>query len=96
MISRRERDLENDRHDADTSGLTGRRAECRALDLLVSAARTGQSQVLVVHGEAGIGKSALLDYLNEHVPVARYCAWRVHSRIWSWPSPASISSARQC
>jgi DNA-binding CsgD family transcriptional regulator len=42
--------------------LRGRRAECAAVDRLLEAARTGQSGVLVVRGEAGIGKSALLAY----------------------------------
>jgi DNA-binding CsgD family transcriptional regulator len=35
------------------------------LDQLVSAVRAGQSQVLVLCGEAGIGKTALLDYVSE-------------------------------
>ena len=43
--------------------LTGRRAECGLLDRLIGAVRAGESRVLVVHGEAGIGKSALLEYL---------------------------------
>jgi DNA-binding CsgD family transcriptional regulator len=43
--------------------LRGRSAECEALNLLVTSARAGHSQVLVLHGEAGIGKTALLDYL---------------------------------
>jgi hypothetical protein len=46
------------------SGLLGRRQECEALDGLVAGLRAGQSQVLVVRGEAGIGKTALLDYLQ--------------------------------
>lgn len=41
--------------------LRGRRAECAALQQLTSLARSGQSQVLVLRGEAGIGKTALLD-----------------------------------
>jgi DNA-binding CsgD family transcriptional regulator len=41
----------------------GRRNECDALDRLLASVRAGQSQVLVVRGEAGIGKSELLDYL---------------------------------
>ena len=45
------------------SGLAGRRVECRALDQLLEAVRAGQSRVLVVHGEPGAGKSALLEYL---------------------------------
>jgi predicted ATPase len=45
------------------SGLVGRRAECRVLDQLLEAVCTGQSRVLVVHGEPGAGKTALLEYL---------------------------------
>jgi DNA-binding CsgD family transcriptional regulator len=33
------------------------------LDRLLAAVRTGQSRALVVHGEAGVGKTALLEYL---------------------------------
>ncbi|WP_268957673.1 helix-turn-helix transcriptional regulator [Saccharothrix sp. 6-C] len=40
--------------------LHGRSAELAAVDTLLSAARAGQSGVLVLRGEAGIGKSALL------------------------------------
>jgi len=42
-----------------------RLAERAALDQLLSAARTRQSSTLVVRGEAGIGKTALLDYAIE-------------------------------
>jgi ABC-type transport system involved in cytochrome c biogenesis ATPase subunit len=45
------------------SGLTDRRAECGVLDRLINAVRAGGSRVLVVRGEPGVGKSALLDYL---------------------------------
>src|SRR5580658_10175889 len=45
------------------SGLTGRRGERGVLDQLVDAVRAGGSRVLVVRGELGVGKSALLDYL---------------------------------
>jgi DNA-binding NarL/FixJ family response regulator len=44
------------------AGLTGRDAERRALDQLLVAVRAGQSGTLVVRGEPGIGKTALLDY----------------------------------
>jgi DNA-binding CsgD family transcriptional regulator len=64
MIGRRGQGTEIDQQDTDTGGLTGRRTECHKLDLLVRAVRTGHSQVLVVHGEAGVGKTALLDYLS--------------------------------
>jgi hypothetical protein len=44
-------------------GLTGRRSERDALDRLVAAVRGGQSRALVVRGDPGVGKTALLDYL---------------------------------
>jgi DNA-binding CsgD family transcriptional regulator len=44
--------------------LRGRRNECAALDRLVEHVRAGQSQALVLRGEAGVGKTALLDYLQ--------------------------------
>jgi DNA-binding CsgD family transcriptional regulator len=43
--------------------LTGRRAECSVLDRLAEAVRAGESRALVVHGEPGVGKTALLEYL---------------------------------
>jgi DNA-binding CsgD family transcriptional regulator len=43
--------------------LRGRQDECDVLDRLLKEVRTGQSQVLVVRGEPGIGKSALLEYV---------------------------------
>jgi ABC-type transport system involved in cytochrome c biogenesis ATPase subunit len=43
--------------------LTGRRAECGVLDRLLEAVRAGTSRTLVVHGEPGVGKTALLNYL---------------------------------
>jgi hypothetical protein len=42
--------------------LLGRDAEARRLDQIVAAARQGGSAVLAVRGEAGVGKTALLDY----------------------------------
>ncbi len=45
------------------SGLRGRRSECEALDRLLEDVRGGQSRVLVLRGDAGVGKTALLDYL---------------------------------
>src|SRR4051812_17560402 len=46
-------------------GLLGRRSERDTLSSLVAAAKAGRSQVLVLRGEAGIGKTALLDFLLE-------------------------------
>jgi DNA-binding CsgD family transcriptional regulator len=45
--------------------LRGRRSECQTLDTLLDAVRAGESRVLVVRGEAGVGKTALLDYMME-------------------------------
>ena len=42
--------------------LRGRRDECAVLDRLLDGARAGQSGALVLEGEAGVGKTALLDY----------------------------------
>ena len=54
------------------SGLLGRRDECAALDRVVAGVRAGRSHVLVLGGEAGAGKTALLDHL-----VARSSGCRV-------------------
>ena len=43
--------------------LIDRHAECGVLDQLIEAVRAGESRALVVSGEAGVGKTALLDYL---------------------------------
>src|SRR5258705_201054 len=46
-------------------GLRGRRTEREALDRVLEAARAGQSSVVVLRGEAGVGKTALLEYAGE-------------------------------
>ena len=51
--------------------LQGRRTECAALDRLLEAAREGHSGVVVVRGEAGIGKTALLGYAAERAEGCR-------------------------
>lgn len=42
--------------------LVGRDAECRRIDGLLAAARAGHGGALLLEGEAGIGKTSLLDY----------------------------------
>ena len=57
----------DDRHRdaAPMSPLYGRQAECAALDGLLHRVRGGRSAVLVLRGEAGIGKTALLRYVTD-------------------------------
>jgi DNA-binding CsgD family transcriptional regulator len=52
-------------------GLQGRRSECDRLNSLVAAAKAGRSQVLVLRGEAGIGKTALLEFVLERAAGCR-------------------------
>ena len=56
--------------------LLGRRNECEALDRLEADVLAGSSRVLVLRGEAGVGKSALLTYLS-----GRVADWRVASAV---------------
>ncbi|TCC07168.1 ATP-binding protein [Kribbella soli] len=55
--------------------LCGRRSECVTLDALVGQVRTGASQVLVLRGEAGVGKTALLEYLATGLQPSCRLAW---------------------
>ena len=56
--------------------LLGRRSECEAIDRLLADVAGGASRVLVLRGDAGVGKSALLGYLSDHV-----AGWRVASAV---------------
>ena len=51
--------------------LLGRAAECRELDTLLEALRRGESRALVIRGDAGAGKSALLGYLEQRAAGCR-------------------------
>jgi DNA-binding CsgD family transcriptional regulator len=44
--------------------LRGRASECETLRGLISTVQSGASQVLVLRGEAGVGKTALLEYVS--------------------------------
>ena len=76
--------------------LVDRRAECGKLDGLVEAVCAGQSRALVLSGEAGVGKSALLQYLFGRPHSAEWYRPRAWSRRWSWRSPPCISYAHRC
>ena len=69
------------------SGLYGRGGECDLLDRLLTDTRAGESQVLVLRGEAGIGKTALL-----------WTTWRNAARgvVSSayYPAPSTDAPAR--
>ena len=51
--------------------LRGRRSECGVLDRLLEAVRRGESRVLVLRGDAGVGKTALLEYAVERASGCR-------------------------
>jgi DNA-binding CsgD family transcriptional regulator len=51
--------------------LHGRVRECTLIDELLAAAHHGRSGVLVLRGEAGIGKTALLEYVAERASGCR-------------------------
>ncbi|KRD19669.1 LuxR family transcriptional regulator [Mycobacterium sp. Root265] len=55
--------------------LRGRDRDRAVLDNLTAQARSGSSQVLVLRGEAGVGKTALLEYVSEQA--AGFNAMRV-------------------
>ncbi len=56
--------------------LLGRRRECDVLDRLVADVLAGGSRILVLRGDPGVGKSAMLAYLTERVS-----AWRVLTAV---------------
>ncbi|MGV9643517.1 helix-turn-helix transcriptional regulator [Streptomyces sp. NPDC003514] len=57
--------------DGTRTQLIGRQDECEVLDSLLAQARTGHSGVLVLRGEAGIGKTELLNHLLDRATGCR-------------------------
>ena len=72
--------------------LRGRDAECTALDVLLDAARRGESRTVVLRGEPGVGKTALLDYAIGSAQDFASCEPSVSSPRWSSRSLLFISS----
>src|SRR3954468_1227267 len=54
-----------ERIESEHASLRGRAPECELLDALVADIRQGKSRSLMLRGEAGIGKTALLEHLTE-------------------------------
>jgi hypothetical protein len=59
------------RAEPEPHALLGRGTERELLDRLIDAVRSGESRSLVLRGEAGVGKTALLDYLLERASSCR-------------------------
>src|SRR5262249_45572108 len=53
------------------AGLIGLRSESEVLDRLIAAGWAGESRALVVVGEPGVGKTALLEYVAAHASGCR-------------------------
>jgi DNA-binding CsgD family transcriptional regulator/tetratricopeptide (TPR) repeat protein len=56
--------------DAGARGLVGRRAELVALDEAVGRADAGEPQFVVIGGEAGVGKTHLIDHVADRLEAA--------------------------
>ncbi len=52
--------------------LTNRRHECQTIDGLIADVLAGKSRAIVLRGEVGIGKTALLEYLSR-----QFADWRI-------------------
>ena len=63
--------ISDDRSWGHPAKLTNRLDERTTLDRLIDAARAGESQVLVLRGEPGVGKTALLDYAGSQAARCR-------------------------
>jgi predicted ATPase len=74
-------------HAAALTALVGREEECELLLRRWSKAKTGDGQVILISGEAGIGKSRLTAALMEHI------AAEPHTRARYFCSPLHTDSA---
>ena len=81
-------------------GFLDRSRERDVLDRLVAGVRAGESRVLVLRGEAGIGKTSLLEYLSaaaEGCRIARAAGAETCASTFptARPSSATIATARR-
>src|SRR5947209_6490323 len=67
--------------------LFGRAAECGLIEQALAEARAGSSRVVLVRGEPGIGKSALLRHASEKSDGMRVLAARGIATVTAEPSP---------
>src|SRR4051794_17282022 len=58
-------------HDLPQRGLLGRHSESTTLDRLLDVVRAGESRALVIRGDPGMGKTALLEYVVERASGCR-------------------------
>ena len=75
--------------------MLGRQREREVLDRLLDGVRGGRGGVLVVHGEAGVGKTALLEYAVEAGREFRVARTSGSRRRWSSRSRPFSSCARR-
>ncbi len=74
-----------------TATLLGRRRECQALDRLAAHVLAGGSRALVLRGDPGVGKTALLRYLAEQL-----AGWRIVSAAGvEWETEFAYSGLHQ-
>ena len=73
--------------------LLGRIEELEILRQLIANVRDGQSAVVVVRGEPGIGKTELLGALIAEASGFGWSTRPASSRRWSWPTPGCTSCA---
>jgi hypothetical protein len=76
--------------------LLDRQQERAVLDGLLADLRSGRGRALVVRGEAGVGKSALLEYVTGAAADMRVARTAGVESEMSWPSRGCICCARRC
>ena len=75
--------------------IRGRAAERARLGELLAGVRAGQSAAVVIRGEAGIGKTALLEYAADRARGCRVMRSTGVEWRWSCPSPRCSTCARR-